>query len=62
MADKTVFIDITYWGREHICASKIAIIGSGNGLSPGRRHAIIQTNAGMLLIGYLGTNISEILI
>ena len=35
-------------------------IGSDNGLSPGRRKAIIWTNAGILLIGLLGTNFSEI--
>ena len=45
-------------------ASKLTIIGSDNGLSPGRRQAIIWTNAGtcILLIGPLGTNFSEILI
>ena len=37
-------------------------IGSDNGLSPGRRQAIIWTNAGILFIGPLGTNFSEILI
>ena len=46
----------------HICVGKITIIGSDNGLSPGRRQAIIRTNAGLLLIGPLGTNFSEILI
>ena len=46
----------------HICVSKITIIVSDNGLSPGRRQAIIRTNAGLLLIGPLGTNFSEILI
>ena len=46
----------------HICASELNIIGSDNGLSPGRRQAIIGTNAGILLIGPLGTNFSEILI
>ena len=35
----------------HICVNKIITIGSDNGLSPGRRQAIIWTNAGMLLIG-----------
>ena len=35
---------------------------SDNGLSPGRRQAIIWTNAGILLIGPLGSNFSEILI
>ena len=54
---------LTYWGRvTHICVSKLAIIGSDNGLSPGRRQAIIGTNAGLLLIGPLGRNFSEILI
>ena len=37
-------------------------IGSDNGLSPGRHQAIIWTSAGILLIGPLGTNFSEILI
>ena len=46
----------------HICVSKLTIIGSDNGLSPGRCQAIIWTNAGILLIGPLGTNFSEILI
>ena len=45
----------------HICVSKLTIIGSDNGLSPERRQAIIWTNAGILLIGPLGTNFSEIL-
>ena len=38
------------------------IIGSDNGLSPGQCQAIIWINAGILLIGPLGTNLSEILI
>ena len=37
-------------------------IGWKNGLSPGRYQAIIKTNAGLLLIGTLGTNFSEIII
>ena len=37
-----------------------ATIGSDNGLSPGRRQAIIWTNAGILLIEPLWTNFSEI--
>ena len=53
---------LTHWGRAtHICVSKLSIIGSDNGLSPGRRQAIIWTNAGILLIRTLGTNFSEIL-
>ena len=46
----------------HICVSGLTIIGSDNGLSPGRRQAIIRTNSGILLIRPLGTNFSEILI
>ena len=46
----------------YICVGKLTIIGSDNGLSPARRQAIIWTNAGILLIGLLGTNFSEILI
>ena len=53
---------LTHWGRvTHICVSKLTIIGSDNGLSPERRQANIWTN-GILLIGTLGTNFSEILI
>ena len=37
-------------------------IGSDNGLAPYRHQAIIWINAGILLIGFLGTNLSEILI
>ena len=33
---------LTHWGQvTHICVSKLTIIGSDNGLSPGRRLAII---------------------
>ena len=56
-------MSLTHWGRmTYICVSKQTIIGSDNGLSPGRRQAIIWTNAGILLMGTLGTNFSEILI
>ena len=52
---------LTHWGRvTHICVCKLTIIGSDNGLSPERRQAIIWTNAGILLIGSLGTNFSDI--
>ena len=46
----------------HICVSKLNIIGSDNGLSSGRRQAIVWTNAGILLIGTLRINFSEIVI
>ena len=55
--------ELTHWGRvTHICVCKLTTIDSDNGLSPGRRQAIIWTNAGILLIGPLGTNFNEILI
>ena len=55
--------ELTHWGPVmHICVSKLTTIGSDNGLSPGRRQAIIRTNAGIVLIGPLRTNSSEILI
>ena len=58
----TIWFALTHWGRvTHICVGKLTIIGSDNGLSPGRRQAIIRTNAGILLIGTLGTNSSKIL-
>ena len=44
----------------HICVNRLTIIGSDNGLSPGRRQAIFWTNDGILLIRTLGTNFSEI--
>ena len=53
-------ISLTYWDRKthvHVCT-----IDSDNGMSARRRWAIIWTNAGILLIWPLGTNISEILI
>ena len=46
----------------HICVSKLIIIGSDNALSPGRRQAIIQTDAGILLIEHLATVFGETLI
>ena len=54
---------LTHWGRvTHICLGNLTIIGSDNGLSPGRRQPITWTNAGILLIGPLGTNFIEIFI
>ena len=53
---------LTHWIRvTHICVSKLAIIGSDNGLLPGQHQAIIYTSAGILLIRTIGTNFSEIL-
>ena len=54
---------LTHWGRVmHIWVCKLTIISSDNGLSPGRRQAIIWTNDGILLNEPLGTNFSENLI
>ena len=44
------------WLRPSICV----IIGPDNNLLPGRRQAIIWTNAGALLIEPQGTNFSKI--
>ena len=53
---------LTHWGWVmHIFVNKLTIIGSDNGLSPGRHQAIIWTNAGILLTGPLEINFSEIL-
>ena len=52
---------LTHWGRvTHICVGNLTITGPDNVLSPGRRQAIIWTNAGILLIGPWGTHFSEI--
>ena len=49
-----------HWDRvTHICVSRLTSVGSNNDLSPGRRQAIIWTNAGILLIGPIGTIFSE---
>ena len=59
----TGYNELTRWGPEtHICVSKLTTINSDNGLSPGRRQTIIWANAGILLIGPMGTNFSEIVI
>ena len=53
---------LTHWGWVmYICVSKLIIIDSDNGLSSGRRQAIIWTNAGILLIRTIGTNFSVII-
>ena len=54
---------LTHWGWvTHIYVGNLSIIGLAKGLSPGWHQVIIWTNAGILLIGLLGTNISEMLI
>ena len=40
-SEQVTCISLTHWGRAtHICVSKQTIIGSDNGLSPGRRQAM----------------------
>ena len=46
----------------YICVGNLSIIVSDNGLSLGRRHGIIWTSAGILLLGNLGTISNKILI
>ena len=59
---KILTFHLTHWGLvTHICIGNLTIVASDNGLSPGQRHAIIWTNAGILVIRSLGTNFSEIL-
>ena len=58
----TVLSPLTHWGRvTHKCISNLTIIGSENGLSPGRHQALFWTIAGILSIRTLGTNFNEIL-
>ena len=54
---------LTHLPQCHIYAASVnqVSIGSDNGLSPIRRQAIIWASAGLLSIGPLGTNFSEIL-
>ena len=57
-----LLIQVNHCGRvTHKCVSKLTIIVLDNGLSPGRRQAIIWTNAGILSIRTLGVNFSAIL-
>ena len=52
---------LTHWGRvTHMCVSNLSSIGSDNGLSPGRRQAIIWTNAKLLSVGTLRTYFKEL--
>ena len=55
MNDKNIlneWFPLTHYGRvTHICVCKPTITGSDNDLSPGRRQAIIWTNAGILTPG-----------
>ena len=52
---------LTHWAM-HICVRSLTVIGSDNGLSPGRHQTIIWTNAWISSTGPLGTNFNEILI
>ena len=54
--------NLAYWYMQHNNVGNLTIIGLDNGLSPGRRQAIIWTNAGTSSTGPWETNPSEILI
>ena len=55
-------VTLTHSGRgTHICVSKLAIIGSDNGLSHSQRQTIIWIDTGMMLIWTWGTKFSEVL-
>ena len=57
------FQSLTHGGRmTHICDSKLTIISSDNGLSLGRRQAIIWTSDGYIVNWTPRKNLSEILI
>ena len=59
----SIISSLTHWGRvTHIFVGNLTIIGSDNGLSPSRRQAITLTDVGILLIGPVGINFSEIVI
>ena len=60
--DSAISSVISYLTVNSLRPSDAYIFGSDNGLSPVRRQAIIWTNDGILSIGPLGTNFSEILI
>ena len=54
---------LIHWSRvSHICVNNRNIIGSDNDWSPGRRPAVISSNAWIFLIWTPTTNFSEILI
>ena len=58
-----VFDVLTHWGWVmHICVGNLTIVDSDNGLSPGRRQAVIWTNAGILLMEPFRTKLGEIVI
>ena len=55
--------ELTHWGRVmHTCVSQLITIVSDNGLLPDQRQAFIWNNDGILLLGPVGRNFSEILI
>ena len=56
-------VPLNDWGRVmHICVNELSSIIADNWLSPEWRQAIIWTNARILLIGLIATNLSKILI
>ena len=54
----TQVIQWNHWARV-ICVNKLTTIGLNNGLSPGRRQAIIWTNVDLLSIGLSWINLMK---
>ena len=52
---------LNHWDSvAHICVSKLTVTVPNKGMSPNRHQAIIWANAGIMVIGPVGTNFSEI--
>ena len=63
LKEPKAYMFLTYWGQDtYMCISTLTIVVSGDGFLPSRCQVIIRTNAGILLIGPIGTNFNEILI
>ena len=60
--DVWIFLLIHCGRVTHINVIKLTSTGSDNGFVPGQCQAIFWTNAAILLIRHMGTNLSEILI
>ena len=57
-----ILIGINSFGPSDAYMRQLTLIGSDNGLAPGRHQSITWINASILLIGPLGTHFSDILI
>ena len=60
--DSMTWVIMRRWWYPQNAGVLVVLVGSDNGLSPGRRQAIIRTNDLIMLIGSLGTKFCDILI